>query len=92
MAINTSGDTASPEVTLQVTNIAMKQGSTYVGITTLPPNLKNFEARDYDAIVFSWNTAHADSIKFTLKTTPSGCPASIQPKEKALTYITSSLS
>ena len=88
----TSGDTASPTATLTVTNIAMKQNDTYMSISALPPNPHNFEARSADSIVFSWNTEHADSISFTQKTIPSGCPDSIAASEKSLDDIVDSSS
>lgn len=86
-AIVSSGDNASPSVALQVTNIAMKQGSTYVGITTLPPNLNRFEARDADSIVFSWDAMHADNVSFTQSTTPTNCPSSITASTKTLSDL-----
>lgn len=67
----------------------MKQDATYVGIEMLPPNLRNFEARASDSIVFSWDAAHADLIKFSHKITPSGCTG-ISASEKTLTDIESS--
>lgn len=84
--LSTSGDTASPTVTLGVTNIAMKQGETYVDITTLPPNLRNFEARAGDSIVFWWDAAHADAVSFSHTVTPNGC-SGIKASKKNLTDI-----
>lgn len=91
-ALTTSGDKASPTVSIRVTNIAMKQNNTYMGISTLPPNLHNFEARDADAIVFSWDSAHADTVSFSEKTIPTGCPNSITTTEKNLSDIADSSS
>ena len=88
-SLSASGDAASPTVALRVTHIAMKQDNTYVGITMLPPNLRNFEARASDSIVFSWDSAHADVIKFAHKITPTGC-AGMQASEKTLSDIASS--